>query len=317
MGLLSALALRLSARLWDWRQRRDIQLMVLAAPVTGLGLAIGAAYHFAGQLCFLGSPPWDYVLSLSAPFGMGLIAFGGLALGVVRLTLVSAVAKRRAVPADSGLQRIVDDLADRMRTRRPQVLVSAKDHPVALTFGLRRPKLIISRWLLARLDARELEAVLAHEVAHIVQHDYFVGWLATVLRDAFCYLPTSWAAHRTLRAERELACDDLAAALTGRPLALASALGAIWQHGVSLHQPAWAQAVTGSGIGVEARIARLLARSPQPQATRSHATHSLLLIPTAAGSVALAAVVAAEAMNVAAFLMPLGCTPGIALSTLL
>ena len=49
-------------------------------------------------------------------------------------------------------------------------------------------------------------------------------WLATVLRDAFFYLPTSWAAYRQLSHEKELICDDLAIGSTHRPLALASAL---------------------------------------------------------------------------------------------
>ena len=56
-----------------------------------------------------------------------------------------------------------------------------------------------------------------------------VIWFATVLRDAFFYLPTSRVAYHQLQHEKELACDDLAVGVTHWPLALASALAKAWQ----------------------------------------------------------------------------------------
>ncbi len=84
-------------------------------------------------------------------------------------------------------------------------------------------------WMIEHLDRRELEAVLAHELEHAARHDSLVIWFATVLRDAFFYLPTSRVAYHQLQHEKELACDDLAVGVTHWPLALASALAKAWQ----------------------------------------------------------------------------------------
>src|SRR5439155_7584396 len=113
---------------------------------------------------------------------------------------------------------------------------------------------------------------LAHELGHVARRDYLVIWLATVLRDAFCYLPTSWAAYRQLQREKELACDDLAVAATNRPLALASALAKVWQQAVSAPTLATVQPFMEASEAIEGRIERLLA-APEAGASKpvSHA----------------------------------------------
>ena len=65
LGLLSLLAVVLGGylalgilrRLDDWSRRRDLQLLVLAAPVASLAAGIAGVLHFAGRTCFLGAPP--------------------------------------------------------------------------------------------------------------------------------------------------------------------------------------------------------------------------------------------------------------------
>jgi len=305
-------ALRLMPRVRGWQRRRELQLLILAAPVISLGLALGGLHHFSGQTCFLGLPPWDYTLSVGLPLLMGFIALGAGFLGVFRLLLMHGLVARRGMRAGPDLQAKVDAIAQRMGARHPRVLVCADDRPLVLTFGLLGPTLLVSCWMLARLDGQELESVLAHELAHVARRDYLVVCLATVLRDAFFYLPTSWAAHRQLEAEKEYACDDLAVNLTGRPLALASALGRVWQHGLGREVPCGGQALTGAdGGGVEARITRLLARAPQ-----SSGEGPTAVLPLGTGATALVGVVAAEIMNVAALLAPIGCTHGMALGKL-
>src|SRR5260221_452291 len=126
----------------------------------------------------------------------------------------------------------------------------------------RSPAFLPSPWMDRHLDHPELEGVLAHELEHVGRRDYPVMWLATVLRDAFFYLPTSWAAYRQLSHEKELVCDDLAAGSTHRPLALASALAKVWQDAVE--EPGFvrlglAQPLLGAGESINGRIERLFA----------------------------------------------------------
>jgi beta-lactamase regulating signal transducer with metallopeptidase domain len=109
-----------------------------------------------------------------------------------------------------------------------------------------------------------LEAVIMHELAHVARRDTLVLWVGRMLRDAFWYLPTSRTAYHLLEQEKELACDDLAVAVTHRPLALASALTKVWLQavdGVSSSTFGMAHHLEGTHQQMVKRIERLMASS--------------------------------------------------------
>lgn len=300
-GYLALGALR---RLGDWSRRRDFQFLVLAAPLISLGLGIAGLHHFAGRVCFLGAPPWDYTLGVALPLGMGLFALVAFGLGLVRLALMNRVVGRRGTPADPALQALTDQLAERLGASPARLLLCAYNRPLALTSGLFRPTVLLSSWMVDHLDRRELEAVLAHELAHVGRRDYLVVWLATVLRDAFFYLPTSWAAYRQLQQEKELACDDLVVGATNRSLALASALAKVWQDAVAGPALGTAQPLVAGGESIEGRIERLLA-VPRPDPSN----RSSRLVALLAGGSGVVGLLVLEATNVAVMLAPMGCGP--------
>ena len=302
--LVSALALAVLRRLGGWVRRRDLQVLVLAAPIVSLILALGGLHHFVGRACFMAAPRWDYTLGVALPLLMGLVALGGVGLGVARLGLLGWVMGHRGMSAGSEIQALAADLAARLDAPAPRMRLCAYDQPLALTYGLRRPTVLLSAWMVRHLDARELEAVLAHELGHVARRDYLVGWLATVLRDTFCYLPTSWAAYRQLQHEKELACDDLAIGLTRRPLALASALAKVWQHALEGSRIGPAQALIGTGGALEGRIARLLDR-PAVAASPPQAR----LVALSGGAAGLIGLVALQVVNITLMLAPMGCGP--------
>lgn len=287
-------------RLRGWSGRRDLQFLVLAAPLLGLGVGIAALHHFADRTCFLGAPPWDYALGIALPLGMGAVALVGLLLGLLRLALMVRAVAGGAL-AGGELAQQVGEIAERLGVAPPRVRVRACDRPLALTAGLRRPTVLLSTWMLEHLDGRELEAVLAHELGHVARRDYPVVWLATILRDAFFYLPTSWAAYRQLQAEKELACDDLAVAATRRPLALASALAKVWHRSLSAPALAAGQPLVGAGATLEERIERLLASPAAPQPARSRA------FALAVGASALGVLLVLEALNAVVMAAPMDC----------
>ena len=297
-------ALAILQRLGGWTQRRDLQFFILAAPVVSLALGLSGLHHFAGRMCFIAAPRWDYILGVVLPLGMGLIALGGLGLGLARLSLMAWVVARRGSPADPAIQILADELARRLGVTRPCILCCRYDRPLALTCGLWRPTILLSTWMLAHLDERELEAVLAHELSHVARCDYLVIWLATVLRDAFWYLPTSCAAYRQLQREKELACDDLAVSATNRPLALASALAKVWHHAVERPGMGLAQQFINASDSIEGRITRLLA---VPCSVASPPDSRMVALGI--GVAGLVALLALQAVNVAVMLAPMGCGP--------
>jgi len=303
----SYLTLSLLDGLSQWSQRRNIQVFILSSPLASLGLSIGGLHHFFGRICLLPTPSWDYLLGVVLPLGMGLVALGALGLGVVRLALMRRLVARSGVSAGPELQALADRLAQRLGATRSQMLLSPYDRPLALTCGIFRPTVLLSTWMVEHLDPRELEAVITHELAHVVRRDYLVLWLATVLRDAFFYLPTSRAAYRQLQREKELACDDLAVGVTDRPLALASALAKVWLHaldGLQFNRYTIAQPLVGGNKSINDRIERLLNR---PRPTKSMASSRKVVLGI--NALALLALVIVQVTNFTVVLASMGCNP--------
>jgi beta-lactamase regulating signal transducer with metallopeptidase domain len=121
--------------------------------------------------------------------------------------------------------------------------------------------------LLEHLDHHELESVVTHELAHLARRDYLTRWLAQLLRDATVYLPGAWYALRVLEADEELSADAMAVSATGRPLAMASALGKVWramstaEYGGLAGAPGYA---AGSADLIEERLERLITGQALP-----------------------------------------------------
>lgn len=311
LGLVVAagyLALALARRHPGWGMRRDLQLLALATPVVSLGIAISGLQHFLGRTCFLGAPPWDYLLGLALTLGMAGVALGALGLAGVRPAALAIVVNARAVPAQASVVHEAHQLARRLGTPLPRVLITSDRRPFALAAGLVRPTLLLSRWMLDHLDRGELHSVLAHELCHVARRDYLVMLVATALRDAFFYLPSSRAAHRLLAREKELACDDLAVAVTKRPLALASALAKVWERGGAPSAAVSAPAFAAPTLPVEARIERLL--TPQSGSSVERERPFVALATVALAGVSL---ILLEVGALALFLAPMGCGPASAL----
>ncbi len=240
------------------RLRRPFHLLLLALPLVGVGLGALSILHFAQVACFTSAPRWDQVVSVLVPGGLigGLLV--GLVLSLVRLLLVWITTARGTFAASRRLHRRARRIARQLGVCTPHVRLCPSLAPVAFTYGFFRPTIVLSRWMVNTLDKQELETVLAHELAHHARRDHLITWWALLLRDAFCYLPTSRLTYQQLRYQQELACDDLATLVTRQPLELASALTKVWLH--ALGDPAQYQSVpalTGTGTQMEGRIRRL------------------------------------------------------------
>lgn len=287
---------------WTWH--RHLYFLVLAAPLVSLGVNLFSVDHFVGQTCFTTAPRWDILLSLLLALFMGLIAIAGMGLGVFRQLLLHIVVAGTARSAGPELSAIATRLAHTLGIACPRVHLREQSGPLALTYGIRRPTVVLSPWMAEHLDRNELEAVLAHELAHIARRDALFGWLAQLLRDAFCYLPTSWVAYRHLQREKELASDDLALQLTHQPLGLASALAKVWQETVHLPSFSTGPTLIGMEASFENRITRLL----YPQQTASTMCSARW---QDFGSIvmALLSLCAVETIMIVVLLAPMGCGP--------
>lgn len=93
-----------------------------------------------------------------------------------------------------------------------------------LSTGFWRPMVLVPASLLARMPVDMLEALLAHELAHIRRHDYLANLLQRAAEALLFHHPVAWWLSQRIRHEREQAADMLAASVTGEPRRLALAL---------------------------------------------------------------------------------------------
>ncbi len=93
-----------------------------------------------------------------------------------------------------------------------------------LTTGFLKPVILIPASLLSGLSQEQLEAIIAHELAHIKRNDYIINILQTLIETIFFFHPAVWYISSQIRKERENACDDIAIELTNDKLNYAKAL---------------------------------------------------------------------------------------------
>lgn len=131
----------------------------------------------------------------------------------------------RIMPGDfPRLDAILDRLLAEAHYPRPTVLLEEGSARFACAFGLLRPSLLISRGFLDQPDDDFLEAVLAHEVAHLARHDDWLNFLLLTLRNMLFFNPIVHFLSKKIIQEQEVASDSLAVRLTGKPLTYVESL---------------------------------------------------------------------------------------------
>ena len=147
-------------------------------------------------------------------------AFGALAVRrlVARCKPLPPLIRNRVANTVARLSR------DAGLKKAPEVMLLPKGTPGAFAAGSRRSRILISPELLLDLDSSELEALLAHEIAHLEARDCQVMVGAGFLRDLVAWNPFAHLSYHHLMNDRELEADRRAAFLTGKPLAVASSL---------------------------------------------------------------------------------------------
>jgi bla regulator protein BlaR1 len=208
-----------------------------------------------------------YLPLLVAAWLVGLLLMSGRLLG--GLVYASRLRRAGAQALGAEWQQRLAALAHRAGLRRPVALLESARVAGPLVLGHLRPAILLPLGAVAGLSPALLEALLAHELAHIVRRDYLLNLGLAVAEVLFFYHPAVWFMAGCLRAERENCCDDQAAALCGGDrLRVARALAALAElETIPAAMPRLALAAAGVGGrgSLLARVRRLaLARPSAP-----------------------------------------------------
>src|SRR5205823_866514 len=161
-----------------------------------------------------------------------------------------------------GVQQLLERTAERFRLRQAVRVLQSTLVETSVVVGYFRPVILLPMSAVTGLSPGQLDAILAHELAHIRRHDYLVNLLQTLVETVFFYHPAIWWLSNQVRCERENCCDDIAAAVLGNRVEYGRALLALEECRAS----ETALAVGAQGGSLLARVRRLLGRVPPGRA---------------------------------------------------
>jgi len=188
---------------------------------------ISPAMESAADPAIVSLSSWRSTLQIRLPWIVAIWSLGAALLALrmaLGLAWVDRVRRAHAGAINPAWQARLDRLAARFGLRRDVSLrvVDDLDSPVAA--GWWRPMVLVPAALIARMPPELLEALLAHELAHIKRHDYLINLLQSAIEALLFYHPVVWWLSRQIRVERERIADDLAAQAIGEPRRMALAL---------------------------------------------------------------------------------------------
>jgi beta propeller repeat protein len=164
-------------------------------------------------------------------------------------------ARRRAAPlGESYSELMLSSLVKRLRVRQAVELLRSASVYAPSVVGWLRPAILLPAGVLTGLTPEQLEAVLAHELAHIRRYDYLVNIVQSVIEVLLFYHPAVWWVSHRIRVEREHCCDDVAVGACGSVVTYTRALTELER----LRTPLLELVVAASGTPLVSRIRRLV-----------------------------------------------------------
>jgi beta-lactamase regulating signal transducer with metallopeptidase domain len=258
-----------------------ILMQLAGASTIANAAAVSATVSTAGQGAAAGPPQGAAAMTMPALFDDDTLAaaesvlrrqlpwvvglwLAGAALMSLRLAIgLKWVAERTrpdAYTVDHYWQRRLSELARRFDIDTHVRLGVADQLDSPITAGCWRPIVLVPASLVTGMPPDLLEALLAHELAHIKRHDYLVNLIQSAIEIVLFYHPSVWALSRRIRIEREQIADDLAVAKLGQPQKLAQALSELDRFQFATTQLAHA----AHGGNLMSRIKRLLRPDVEP-----------------------------------------------------
>lgn len=162
---------------------------------------------------------------------------------------------RHTRPLPEAWQKRLQVLCDRAKIRQTVHLLESAMIKVPMAIGHIKPVILFPVGMVTGLPRDQVEALLAHELAHILRKDYLSNILQSAVDILFFHHPGVRWISSYVRTERENCCDDIAAVLSGDSMNVAKALTNIQDYGLQNVGPAMAAA--GKTNGLFNRVKRL------------------------------------------------------------
>jgi bla regulator protein BlaR1 len=166
--------------------------------------------------------------------------------------------KKNSLPFENlEIQTLTDRLVTKLGIRRKIEIRTTERAHSPVTFGVLTPVILLPAALIFQLSPAHLEAVIAHELAHVKRNDYLSNLLLSTLEVLFFFHPCYWWMSQTVKELRENAADELALKAGISSTDLANALAEVLQF-ASQHPPELSLAAGKKRNPTLLRIKRML-----------------------------------------------------------
>lgn len=226
---------------------------------TDAALPIPTATPFVTKPASIVTPPFlPGFAKWLAGLAVAMMFAGSLRFFIAGRRFRRRIRKFRAVEAgrvSDTLTRVVRRAALLRRVR----LLESEDVCEPIAFGIWRWTIVVPQDIETQLDQNELEALLAHELAHLVRGDTWWLLMGRLLCCCLPFQPLNFLARERWKQAAEFQCDDWAASRTGNPLSLAHCLTRVAEWRLDVADHAHVLPAGGSDSTLSRRVERLLA----------------------------------------------------------
>jgi beta-lactamase regulating signal transducer with metallopeptidase domain len=274
---VAVLALMLAAPVFTFAVLRQPAPESQPTPAGALTEIRGGLERMQSVAAALGAQPLPALPSVKSTDWLSYAVLAWVA-GVYMFTLRSLGAwmllmrlrRQRVEPIAGSLLDTCFALQARLGVTRSVRFVCSKALDVPAVLGWLRPVVVLPLSMLAGLTPWQIEALVAHELAHIKRWDAFVNLFQVATETLLFYHPAIWWVNRVIRSEREHCCDDIAVSACGNAPGYARALALLEEARIGS-----GLAMAANGGELTARIGRLLGVK---KATRTMSAPSVAML---------------------------------------
>ena len=210
----------------DPRSRsRSLGAMMLLSIFLWLFLGLSVVVCFALYEAYETQPEAGIRVALGTTLLLAIVS--GLPLSFLLRRYSPRILLRQAknlTPPPAGIATAFRTIRRKMGVKAAELKISKMELPISFVVEMNGPVVVISQLLLSLLKRDEVEAVLAHELAHVKNSDTQLKAMVTAYKAALPHDPIIRLVEAAFHREREMVADETAVKATGKPLSLASAL---------------------------------------------------------------------------------------------
>ncbi|HEY5539595.1 MAG TPA: M56 family metallopeptidase [Thermoplasmata archaeon] len=216
--------------------------------VYGVDLSLWVFLAASFLLCVALSDHVEYEIT-GVKLAASLSVIGGLVTGTLAVSVLATSRTAR----EAHLTRLgITGASSSQASESPSIVLSDRPGFFAASSSLYEPIIILSRRLRDVLTPEELDAVVAHETAHLAHRDSRRRLVSTLLSKCLFFDPVSKLVDPAIYRQGELMADEAVASSPARARALTSALRTLGSHCL--------EAPGGAAIGLRSRTAPLEVR---------------------------------------------------------